>query len=140
MRLSRGTPPKGMTTTTNTTKEALPAYTRTRSTRDFYAHSILVPIYRKTTVQVEDADLLPVGCVTSKVLMALAVKLNKLEQWHRSVAGKTEPPCLRLVQGSRDGRITALVQSGNMTLKLALKRGTGEDEWVVLGDALKVSD
>lgn len=136
MRLSsRGTPSAGTCTTTPTETP----YTRPRSTRDFYAQS--VPIFRKTTVQVEDADLLPTGCVTAKVLMALAVKLNKLEQWHRTIAGKPDgAPCLRLIQGSRDGRITALVQSGNMTLKLALKRGTGEDEWVVLGDALKVSD
>jgi hypothetical protein len=45
-------------------------------------------------------------------------------------------PCLRLIQGARDGRITALVQTGDITLKLRLKG----DEWVVLGDALKVSD
>ena len=91
-----------------------------------------------------EIDLLPLGCVTSKILISLATKLTKLEYWHRQHGGDNKgAPCLRLLQGSREGRITALVQSGNMTLKLALRRragSTGEDEWIVLGDALKVAD
>lgn len=91
------------------------------------------------------ADLLPAGIVTAKVLMGLANKLQKLDYWQRQRhAGQhTEPPYLTLLQVSSEGRVTALVQSNGITLKLALRRkasSTGEDEWVVLGDALKVSD
>jgi hypothetical protein len=81
-------------------------------------------------------EQLPIGCVTAESLLNLARTLSKLESWYRRHSKKHELPCLRLIQGSRDGRITALVQVGEITLKLQLKSG----EWVVLGDALKVSD
>lgn len=88
---------------------------------------------------VENMDMLPIGCLNAKVLRALASKMDQLEMFHRKHGGKKhDAPCLRLVQGSREGRITALVQSGGMMLKLSL-RGS-ESEWIVLGDALKVSD
>jgi hypothetical protein len=78
---------------------------------------------------------LPIGCLTAARLLSLARTLNRLEVWYRQ-HGKPDKPCLRLVQGARNNRITALVQVGDMTLKLQLK---GE-EWIVLGDALKVCD
>jgi hypothetical protein len=82
-------------------------------------------------------DLYPVGCITADRLFSLARTLNRLERYHKRLGGKHhDMPCLRLIQGARDGRITALVQTGDITLKLRLKG----DEWVVLGDALKVSD
>lgn len=102
----------------------------------FYEDS--VPVFQKKTVTVEHINLIPNGCITAKVLHLLANKLIQMENWQRRNGGsKTDVPCLRLLQGSRDGRITALVQTGNITLKLAMKGG---DEWIVLGDALKVSD
>lgn len=115
MRLStRGTPPFG----------------------GFYEDS--VPVFQRKTVTVEQADLLPIGCITAKTLHLLASKLVQLENWHRRNGGpKNEIPCLRMLRGSRDGHITALVSSGGITLKLALKGG---EDWIVLGDALKVSD
>jgi hypothetical protein len=81
-------------------------------------------------------DPLPTGCVTADALLNLARMLNKLESWYRRQSKQHEIPCLRLVQGSRNGRITALVQVGPITLKLAMK----DENWIVLGDALKVSD
>ncbi len=91
-----------------------------------------------------EIDLIPIGCVTARVLMSLANKLRKLEYWHKHNGGaKLEPPSLRLIQCSKQGKVTALVQSGNLTLKLALRYNashTGEEDWVVLGDALKISD
>lgn len=80
-------------------------------------------------------DLLPNGCITSHKLISLANQLSKMERWYRQHR-VNDVPCLRLVQGSRDGRITALVQVGSITLKLQMKG----DDWIVLGDALKVSD
>lgn len=81
---------------------------------------------------------LPQGCLTAERLFSLARMLNKLEGWARrqGLAKGHVTPCLRLVQGSRDNRVTALVEVGDVTLKLQMK---GED-WIVLGDALKVSD
>jgi hypothetical protein len=102
----------------------------------FYENS--VPIFQRKTVTVEHMDMIPIGCITAKILHSLADKLVKLEHWQRQIGGpRKDLPCLRLLQGGRDGRITALVQSGTMTLKLALRKG---EEWVVLGDALKISD
>ena len=86
-------------------------------------------------IKVECMDLLPIGCVTSDKLLSLANQLNKMEKWYRQ-RNIDEVPCLRLVQGSRDNRITALVQVGKLTLKLRMKG----DSWIVMGDALKVSD
>lgn len=106
----------------------------------FYSNSTPVPVfsgYRKEIVPVETVDLFPNGCITAKVLHSLASKLIKLEMFQRRQTGKMQgTPCLRLIQGSRNGRITALVHAAGVTLKLVL-RG---DDWVVLGDALKVSD
>lgn len=80
---------------------------------------------------------LPQGCLTADRLHGLAKMLNKLEGWARRQGIKSSaPPCLRLIQGSRDSRITALVEVGDTTLKLQMKN----EEWIVLGDALKVSD
>jgi len=93
---------------------------------------------------VSDADLLPSGCVPAKVLSSLVIKMRKLDYWRKSHGEPhLDPPSLRLLQFTPEGRVTALVQSGDMNLRLALRRNassTGEDEWVVLGDALKVSD
>lgn len=80
-------------------------------------------------------DPIPVGCLTANRLLNLARTLNRLEVWYKR-HGKHEVPCIRLVQGARDGRLTALVQVGAITLKLVMKG----DDWIVLGDALKVSD
>ncbi len=102
-----------------------------------------ISTYENSTVPVTQADLLPSGLVTAKVLIGLANKLSKLEYWqrhHQRSIGSVEIPYLRLLRVSPEGRITALIQSGNLTLKLALRRSTGDDEWIVLGDALKVSD
>lgn len=94
------------------------------------------PVPLPAPIPVEYMDPLPIGCVTADRLFSLARTLNKLESWYRRHTKTHEAPCLRLVQGARDGRITALVTVGSITLKLALKG----DDWVVLGDALKVSD
>lgn len=77
--------------------------------------------------------MLPVGCVKAEDLHSLARSLKKVEAWHQKHGGKKgDEPCLRLIQGARTGRVTALVQSGNMTIKLALRDG----DWMILGDAL----
>jgi hypothetical protein len=79
--------------------------------------------------------MLPVGCVQVEDLLSLARAMNKVQAWHKRHGGqKDDDPCLRLIQGARTGRITALVQSGSMMIKMALKDG----EWMILGDALKV--
>lgn len=95
-----------------------------------------VEFHRSETVTVEHANLLPGGVVTARVLITLANKLQKLEYWHKHHGGSPkEVPYVKHLQGE-GGKVTALVQSGTMTLKMAL-RG---DDWIVLGDALKVSD
>lgn len=82
-------------------------------------------------------EMYPSGCLTADRLFSLARTLNRMERYHKRLRGKpTDAPCIRLIQGARNGRVTALVQTGNMTLKLLLQ---GED-WIVLGDALKVTD
>lgn len=85
-----------------------------------------------------NADYLPGGMLTARVLNGLAITLQKLETWHKShnPGQSLEPPYIRLLQVSSEGRVSALVQSGDFTLKLILRRGA----WVVLGDALKISD
>lgn len=89
------------------------------------------------TIVVAYMEYYPSGCLTAERLFNLAKTLNKLERYHRRHGGKlVDSPCLRLVQGARNGRVTALVETGDMMLKLQLK---GE-EWIVLGDALKVTD
>lgn len=88
----------------------------------------------------EDANYLP-GLVTAKILHSLANKLNQVEKYSRQHGNPTQPT-LRLLQ-NEGGRVIALVQTGNVNLKLALRRNaatTGEEEWILLGDALKVSD
>lgn len=88
------------------------------------------------TVIVEHANILPNGLVTARVLISLANKLQKFEYWHRQHGGASkDTPFVRHIQGE-GGRVTATVQAGNVSLKMAL-RG---DEWIVLGDALKLSD
>jgi len=90
-----------------------------------------------TPIVVTHVEMYPSGCLTADRLFSLARTLNRLERYHKRHGGRnSDAPCIRLIQGARDGRITALVQTGNMTLKLQLK---GED-WIVLGDALKVTD
>jgi hypothetical protein len=81
--------------------------------------------------------MIPKGCVKPDDLHSLARALNRLKAFHSKHGGASkDDPCLRLIQGSRNGRITALVESGGMMLKMALKDG----EWIALGDALKALD
>ena len=92
--------------------------------------------HKPGTVVVEHANILPSGVLTARVLVSLANKLQKFEYWHRHHGGgPRDTPYVRNIQGEY-GKITATVQSGELVLKIALKG----DDWVVLGDALKVSD
>lgn len=85
----------------------------------------------------KESDLIPVGCVKIEYLYALARTMHRLHAWHVRHGGKNiDAPCLRLIQGARTGRVTALVQSGNMMIKLVLRDG----EWISLGDALSAPD
>lgn len=78
--------------------------------------------------------MIPVGCVKPEDLYSLARAMHKMHAWHQRHGGdEKDKPCLRLIQGARNGKVTALVQSGGMMLKLALRDG----EWIALGDALK---
>lgn len=98
---------------------------------------MFVEFYGSPKVIVEHANILPSGILTAKVLIALANKLQKFEYWQRHNGGPhpRETPFVRHIQGE-GGKVTATVVSGAMSLKLALKG----DDWIVLGDALKVSD
>ena len=88
-------------------------------------------------MEIVPAEYLPNGMTTSRVLSSLASALQKLEYWHRQHTGQhLEPPYLRLLQVSSEGRVSALVQSDTVTFKLIFRKGS----WVMLGDALKVSD
>lgn len=79
-------------------------------------------------------EMIPKGCITASDLHSLAQALHRLESWHKAHGGaRDEEPCLRLIRVDHDGRISALVQSGDMFVKLVLKGGT----WIfIMGDTI----
>lgn len=91
---------------------------------------------KRETVKVEYPDLLPAGCLTARVIHNLANKLHQIDKFSKQ-HGTIEVPYLKYLQAGNDGRVHAFVVTGSITLKLALR---SDDEWIVLGDALKVSD
>lgn len=65
-------------------------------------------------------------------LETLVNALKQLEQWAQKELKLKTSPCLRSIYVSPSDQTTALIDLGNLSIRLILK----DDHWIVVSDAL----